>query len=66
LKNAVKSCGIISDKKPTTDVATQWNSTFLMIDSSLLFNIAFENLSLTEATYNYCPIQEEWLELNRM
>jgi hypothetical protein len=64
--NAVKSCGIISDKKPTTDVATRWNSTFLMIDSSLPFKIAFENLSLTEATYDSCPTQEEWLELNRM
>jgi hypothetical protein len=37
-----------------------------MIDSSLPCKITFENLSLTEATYDYCPTQEEWLELNRM
>jgi hypothetical protein len=57
-KNIFKSCGIISDIKQTTDVTTQWNSTFLMIDSSLPFKIAFANLSLTEATYDSCPTQE--------
>jgi hypothetical protein len=65
-EDAVRSCGITSDKHPAADVATRWNSTFLMIDSSLPYKPAFENLSMTDSSYDFCPNSEEWIELGTM
>ncbi|KAI7964469.1 hypothetical protein MJO29_002567 [Puccinia striiformis f. sp. tritici] len=64
--SAVETCRIISDKQPTTDVVTRWNSTFLTINSSLPFKLAFENLSLTDSSYEHCPTHDEWIELSQM
>ncbi|KAI7950304.1 hypothetical protein MJO29_008978 [Puccinia striiformis f. sp. tritici] len=63
---AVRRCGITSEKQPTTDVATRWNSTFLTINSSLPFKRAFENLSLIDCNYKDCPTQSQWYELSQM
>jgi hypothetical protein len=63
---AVEACNISFEKKPASDVATRWNSTFLMIETSLPFKLAFENLSVSDSSYTTCPTQDEWLELTAM
>ena len=51
---------------PSVDVPTWWNSTYLMIDSSLPYKEAFINLSMSDANYTSCPTTDEWDELETM
>ena len=42
------------------DVATRWNSTYLMLDSALKYRRAFSCFQLNDPHYKYCPSEEEW------
>jgi len=42
------------------DVPTRWNSTYLMIKSSLKYQRVFWILYLVDESYKYCPLEEEW------
>ena len=41
------------------DVATRWNSTYLMLDSALKYKRAFCCLQLNDSNYKYCPSMDE-------
>uniref|UniRef100_A0A0A9HII7 HAT C-terminal dimerisation domain-containing protein n=1 Tax=Arundo donax TaxID=35708 RepID=A0A0A9HII7_ARUDO len=56
----VQQLGITCGKHPKIDVATRWNSTYLMVESALEFKRAFESLRLQDAEYTYTPTLEEW------
>ncbi|PLW55066.1 hypothetical protein PCANC_02529 [Puccinia coronata f. sp. avenae] len=51
---------------PSKDVATRWNSTFLMIKSGLPFRPAFEDFATLDSHYVDCPSPEEWSQLAAM
>ncbi|KAA1132843.1 hypothetical protein PGTUg99_050281 [Puccinia graminis f. sp. tritici] len=63
---AIETSSISLNFLPSKDVATRWNSTFLMIKSSLPFREAFENLASTDSNYEDCPSPEEWSQLSAM
>ena len=42
------------------DVATRWNSTYLMLGSALKHKRAFSMLALNDKHYKCCPSNEEW------
>ncbi|KAL5557478.1 hypothetical protein UlMin_039714 [Ulmus minor] len=41
------------------DVATRWNSTYLMLDSALFYRRVFQHLALVDSNYKKCPSSEE-------
>ena len=42
------------------DVITRWNSTFLMLESAIVYRRAFSSLAFEDRSYLYCPTNEEW------
>uniref|UniRef100_A0A0R0KPL8 HAT C-terminal dimerisation domain-containing protein n=1 Tax=Glycine max TaxID=3847 RepID=A0A0R0KPL8_SOYBN len=42
------------------DVITRWNSTFLMLESALVYRHAFCSLVFDDRSYSSCPTNEEW------
>ncbi|XP_026459278.1 zinc finger BED domain-containing protein RICESLEEPER 2-like [Papaver somniferum] len=42
------------------DVKTRWNSTYLMLDSFLVYRSVFAHLKKVDSDYKDCPTDEEW------
>ncbi|XP_026400559.1 zinc finger BED domain-containing protein RICESLEEPER 2-like [Papaver somniferum] len=45
------------------DVKTRWNSTYLMLDSCILYKPVFSHLKLVDSDYEDCPTDEEWEQI---
>ena len=41
------------------DVLTRWNSTYLMLESAIKYQKAFDILQVIDRNYKYCPTDEE-------
>jgi hypothetical protein len=52
--------GIECKHQPSLDVSTRWNSTFLMLESTLPFRKVFETLQEQEPSYTFGPSNQEW------
>ncbi|KAL6530013.1 hypothetical protein OROMI_028658 [Orobanche minor] len=50
----------ISTKKLGLDCATRWNSTYLMLETALLYKDVFTRLGQREPQYKAYPSREEW------
>ena len=50
-------------KHPLKDVPTCWNSTFLMIESSVPLKLAFQQLDLDDEKFEACPSLLDWDKL---
>ncbi|KAL6497847.1 hypothetical protein OROHE_026874 [Orobanche hederae] len=50
----------ISTKKLGLDCATRWNSTYLMLETALLYKDVFTRLGQMEPQYKAYPSREEW------
>ncbi|XP_057728680.1 zinc finger BED domain-containing protein RICESLEEPER 2-like [Arachis stenosperma] len=48
------------------DVTTQWNSTYIMLESAIKYRKAFEYLKATNHAYKYCPSVDEWGRAERI
>ncbi|CAH1417283.1 unnamed protein product [Lactuca virosa] len=48
------------------DVPTQWNATYLMIESALFYRRAFFHLALSDSNYLDCPSHDEWGKLEKI
>ncbi|XP_061346161.1 zinc finger BED domain-containing protein RICESLEEPER 2-like, partial [Gastrolobium bilobum] len=62
---AFKKCtdqvgGINTSKGLCLDVPTRWNSTYLMLDSALIYQCVFSILEFNDRNYKYCPSLDEW------
>ncbi|KMZ74022.1 hypothetical protein ZOSMA_137G00390 [Zostera marina] len=44
----------------TLDVATRWNSTYLMFESTLLYKDIFQRYKEYNLGFIWLPIEEEW------
>ncbi|XP_071730671.1 zinc finger BED domain-containing protein RICESLEEPER 2-like [Rutidosis leptorrhynchoides] len=42
------------------DIATRWNSTYLMLDCALVYRRSYERLQLVDHDFKTCPTQVEW------
>ncbi|KAL5576006.1 hypothetical protein UlMin_017705 [Ulmus minor] len=58
--------GSHSQKGLRQDILTRWNSTYLMLDSALLYRRAFEHLALSDSNYKSCPSAEEWDKVEKV
>lgn len=47
-------------KKLEYDCPTRWNSTFLMLRTTIEYKEVFQKLSLTDANYRCFPTEEQW------
>ncbi|KAA1081308.1 hypothetical protein PGT21_050298 [Puccinia graminis f. sp. tritici] len=62
-EEAIKALNLESKEKSKYDVLNDWNSTYLLIDSSLSVRSAFENLRMTDPQFTNFPDVNEWIEL---
>jgi hypothetical protein len=53
----------VNKKHPCKDVPTRWNSTYLMIESSLPCKLAFQELEIVDDKYDKCPTEAQWADL---
>ncbi|BAS71939.1 Os01g0335900 [Oryza sativa Japonica Group] len=56
----IAQVGIKTNRRPSLDVSTRWNSTYLMLDSSLLVRMAFEALDRHDINYLHQPFDYQW------
>ncbi|XP_057981190.1 zinc finger BED domain-containing protein RICESLEEPER 3-like [Malania oleifera] len=59
-EECIKRVGILALISLRLDVPTRWNSTFMMIESALIYRRALIHYALLDANYKYCPSNEEW------
>ncbi|XP_057730214.1 zinc finger BED domain-containing protein RICESLEEPER 1-like [Arachis stenosperma] len=48
------------------NVTTRWNSTYIMLESVIKYQKAFEYLKATDHTYKHCPSIDEWGRAERI
>ena len=56
----IAEMGISSKKRPSLDVPTRWNSTYLMLKSALPLRTTFHVLGVQDLNYMYSPSSQEW------
>ncbi|XP_039118265.1 zinc finger BED domain-containing protein RICESLEEPER 2-like [Dioscorea cayenensis subsp. rotundata] len=49
-----------SKKGLRQDVTTQWNSTYIMLESAIYYRRAFMHLELSDSNFKHCPSRDEW------
>jgi hypothetical protein len=59
-EETVRQMKVTCTKKLGLDCATRWNSTFLMLQTALLYKDVFNRLSKREAQYKSLPLEHEW------
>ncbi|KAG5560343.1 hypothetical protein RHGRI_003592 [Rhododendron griersonianum] len=59
-EETVRQLNVGSTKKLGLDCATRWNSTFLMLQTALLYKEVFIRLSKRDAQYQSLPSEREW------
>ena len=55
-----RQLNIHSGKKLSLDCKTRWNSTYLMLNSALIYKDVFARLKQRESQYNCLPSEEDW------
>ena len=70
-KIAFKECviqvrGIDTKVDLRMDVATRWNSTYLMLESAIRYQRAFATLAIRDRTYIHCPSNDERKRAEKM
>ncbi|CAN6228583.1 unnamed protein product, partial [Urochloa humidicola] len=60
----IKQLGITYRRRPNIDIATRWNSTYLMLEICLNLKRAFESLAQQDPEYAYAPSIQEWEKAN--
>ncbi|XP_057792782.1 zinc finger BED domain-containing protein RICESLEEPER 2-like [Salvia miltiorrhiza] len=59
-KECARKTGIELTSSLCLDVATRWNSTYLMLDSGIKYRKVFCMLAFDDLAYKHCPTEEEW------
>ncbi|CAO2146641.1 unnamed protein product [Urochloa humidicola] len=64
IEEIIKQLGITYRRRPNIDIATRWNSTYLMLEICLNLKRAFESLAQQDPEYAYAPSIQEWEKAN--
>ena len=48
------------------DVATRWNSSYLVLESAIRYRHAFASLAIHDTSYVHCPSNDEWKRAEKM
>ncbi|KAK6232295.1 hypothetical protein SCA6_002368 [Theobroma cacao] len=48
------------------DVPTRWNSTFLMLESTLYFRLGFSHLEISDSNFKHSPSRDEWDRIEKL
>lgn len=52
---------LASSKRPALDVVTRWNSTYVMLMSTIPYREVFERLAYRDSSFGpIAPLDEEW------
>ncbi|KAI7938038.1 hypothetical protein MJO28_014958 [Puccinia striiformis f. sp. tritici] len=65
-KEAIAQANMKTRALPSVDVPTRWNSTYLMLKSSLPYKDTFNSLAIQDANYTDCLTSPKWEELATM
>ncbi|KAH7856657.1 hypothetical protein Vadar_003977 [Vaccinium darrowii] len=60
-EETVRQMKVSCTKKLGLDCATRWNSTFLMLQTALLYKYVFNHLSKRDSQYQSIPSEEDWV-----
>ncbi|XP_060969020.1 zinc finger BED domain-containing protein RICESLEEPER 2-like [Cannabis sativa] len=58
--------GGVCKRRLCQDVVTRWNSTYLMLDSALVYRRAFQHLAWSDSNYEHCPSKDEWERVEKV
>ena len=58
--------GVACTKKLSLDCVTRWNSTYLMIKTTLLYKIVFERAKLRDPKYKCLPSEDDWIRAQKL
>ncbi|OMO94153.1 hypothetical protein CCACVL1_06142 [Corchorus capsularis] len=62
----VKLVSLNSKRGLRQDIQTRWNSTYLMLESSIYFRKAFAHLEISDSNFKSCPSKDEWDRIERL
>ncbi|KAG8371874.1 hypothetical protein BUALT_Bualt12G0008300 [Buddleja alternifolia] len=62
----VQQLGLKTSKKLKQDMPIRWNSTYLMLDSAILYLRAFFQLKFVDSNYKWCPSLKEWSRVRKI
>ena len=52
---------LVSSQRPALDVVTRWNSTFIMLSSTIPYKCVFERLAFRDANFEpIAPLDDDW------
>lgn len=65
-KECAQKTGIEMTSLVCLDIATRWNSTYMMLASAVKYRRVFNMLAFDDLAYKLCPTEEEWERGERM
>ncbi|XP_062100240.1 zinc finger BED domain-containing protein RICESLEEPER 2-like [Humulus lupulus] len=66
-EDIARSLEVSCTKKLSLDCQIRWNSTYLMLNITLLYNRVFEQLKLRDSRYvRYAPSEDDWIRAQKL
>ena len=58
---------LVSSQRPTLDMVTRWNSTSIMLSSTIPYRCIFERLTFRDANFELiAPLDNDWEKAERL